>query len=85
MFSDKDYHEIWALAQLLPGEGVVNGVSRIKKFIEESVKLSSKIRCTIAQQVYNEWGSYATWNPHGLSFDKWLQEHLNRTTVVKIE
>jgi len=28
-------HEIWAAAQLLPDEGVVDGVDRIKKILED--------------------------------------------------
>jgi len=28
-------HEIWAVAQLMPGEGIEDGVARIEKILEE--------------------------------------------------
>lgn len=31
-------HEIWAMAQLSPNEGIENGVDRIKKELEELAK-----------------------------------------------
>jgi len=33
-------HEIWAAAQLMPNEGIVDGVDRIKKVLEEAVEIS---------------------------------------------
>lgn len=29
-------HELWALAQLMPGEGIENGVSRVRAFLSAS-------------------------------------------------
>lgn len=33
-FDDKA-HEIWAAAQLMPGEGIIDGVARIKEILSE--------------------------------------------------
>lgn len=41
MLLDGDCHELWALAQLSPGEGIRDGVSRIKKFLEKSCQLQT--------------------------------------------
>ena len=44
---------------------------------ETAPSASSNNRYMTARQVYEEWGTYATWNPHGFTFEKWLQERLN--------
>lgn len=43
-------HEIWAMAQLLPGEGIRNGVSRIEDLLIVNFTGSAKIK-TLKDQI----------------------------------
>ena len=56
MYNDiVDSHELWAAAQLAPGEGIEDGVDRIDSLIADSVRDAARWRkfVSILQSVYD--------------------------------
>lgn len=49
-------HEIWSVAQLLPNEGIEDGVERIKNIIAEALKPSHNITRTKLRKIIIELG-----------------------------
>ena len=50
--SDKIAHELWAAAQLLPGEGIEDGVKRIQAILDEINERTNKQEDTWTMQSY---------------------------------
>ena len=49
---EDEAHEIWAMAQLLPNECILDGVSRIKKKLEELAQQTNNSKSEPCEQLY---------------------------------
>lgn len=51
-----DAHELWAVAQLVPGEGIEDGVGRIDALIADDIRDAARWRKLVAilQSVYDD-------------------------------
>lgn len=51
-----DAHEIWAAAQIIPGEAIEDGVARVEELIAEDKRDAERFRklCTMLQLAYDD-------------------------------